>query len=96
MHRETHKMSRAALSRPDAHRAFTCLRDRLKFGQSKRHKLRISRHNLCMKASAKLANPVVADQPILRVALQSNKVYSVRLSSRALACIVRRRINAIR
>ena len=49
-----------------------------------------------MHPHAKLTNPYAADQPVIRAALQSNKVYPPRLSSLALAGIAARRINAIR
>ena len=49
-----------------------------------------------MQKHAKLANPYAADQHLFMAAVQSNKVYLPRLSSRAFAGIAARQINAIR
>jgi len=64
--------------------------------RTNQHTRHISSHNLRMHPCAKLAIPYDADQHAFRAALQSNKVYPPRLSLRALASIVWRRINAIR
>ena len=60
------------------------------------HTGQISRHNLRMHPCANLTNPFVANSPVFRAAVQSNKVYPPRLGSRALAGIAARRMNADR
>ena len=65
-------------------------------GNTKQHKRHLSSHNLRMHPHAKLTNLYAVDQPVLRAALQYDKVYPPRLSSIALAGIAARRINAIR
>ena len=57
---------------------------------------RISSHNLRMQKHAKLTNPYAANQQVIGVEVQSNKVYLPPLSSRAFAGIAARQINAIR
>jgi hypothetical protein len=49
-----------------------------------------------MTKHAKLTNPYAANQHVIGVAVQSNKVYLPPLSSRAFAGIAPRQINAIR
>ena len=56
----------------------------------------ISSHNLQMLLHAKLPKPNAANQHLFVAAVQSNKVYLPRLSSRAFAGIAARQINAIR
>ena len=74
----------------------TSPRDLRKIDSTKPRTRHISSHNLRMHPCAKLANPYAVDQPVLGAVLQSNKVYPPRLSSRALAGIAARQINAIR
>ena len=87
---------RARLDRPGACRAFIGSRDGCEIDCANQHTGQISRHNLRMKAHAKLTNPFVSNPPAFGAALQSNKVYPPRLSARALAGIVARRISANR
>ena len=77
-------------------RTTTSSQDLRNIGNTKQHTRHLSSHNLRMHPHAKLTNPYAADQPVLRAALQSNKVYPPRLSSLALAGIAARRINADR
>ena len=70
--------------------------DGCEIGRARQHTGQISRHNLCMKAHAKLTNPFVANPPAFGAALQSNKVYPPRLRSVLATGIAQRRINAIR
>jgi hypothetical protein len=49
-----------------------------------------------MPKHAKLTNPFATNQQMIRVAVQSNKVYQPPLSARAFAGIAARQINAIR
>ena len=49
-----------------------------------------------MTKHAKLTNPYAANQCVIGVAVQSNKVYLPPLNSRAFAGIAPRQINAIR
>ena len=46
---------------------------------------------ICACTRARLTNPLVANPPVFRAAVQSNKVYPPRLSARALAGIAARR-----
>ncbi len=87
--------TRARLDRPGASRAFVGSRDGCETDCANQHKGQISRHNLRMHPCANLTNPFVANPPVFRAAVQSNKVYPPRLSSRALAGIAAQRIDAI-
>ena len=85
---------RARLDRPGACRTFIGSRDGCEIDCSNQHTGQISRHNLRMHPCANLTNPFVANPPVFRAAVQSNKVYPPRLSTRALAGIVARRAPA--
>jgi hypothetical protein len=72
------------------------LRDGCQIDCANQHAGQNYRHNLRMHLCARLTNPYAIRAAAIRAALQSNKVYPPRLSSRPLVCIAGRRINAIR